>query len=231
MLIKSIILMNILPFAFAACSSTSGPARLGKGLSVSPLQIEVSDDFEARTLNRVAFYPLENVPGGRIAPETLSKLSGVALNAFERETSLDFLNGSEPELFAAVYSKLARERGPLQSRAQSLGKAVKAQGVLYGFFSNYREREGTRLGASVSPSVSFTLLMIDVKTSSVVWTARYSREQKPLSENLFQVGSALKDGVGYKTSEQLSEIGFRDIARRLEKLRTSERQTSRNKLR
>ncbi len=174
----------------------------------------------------MVLYPLENASGGRIPPETLQVLTRIALRNFERETSVELVNGRDPERLATAQATVAGERGPLQSRAESLGRAVGAQGVFYGIVSTFRERQGTRLGASVSPAISYTLWLSDVRTSEVLWTARYSREQKPLSENLLQVGSALKDGVGYKTSEQLSEIGFRDTARHLEKLRGLERKSS-----
>src|SRR5690606_18309868 len=102
-----------------------------------------------------------------------------------------------------------------------LGRALGAQGALFGVVNQYEESDGSRYGASRASAVSFKLWLLDLSTNQVVWQATYQNREQSLTENLFRVGQALKDGVGFKSSIQLAENGFRDAAEALEAVRAA----------
>ena len=93
------------------------------------------------------------------------------------------------------------------------------QAFLLGTVNSYRKMQGTRLGASQTALVGFRLQLVDAKNKQILWTASFFREEKPLSDNLFQAPEILKRGVGFRTSRELMNYGFKQAALKLEKLR------------
>jgi hypothetical protein len=73
----------------------------------------------------------------------------------------------------------------------------------------YRERIGNEWGAKSPASVAFVLELIDVRRGDVVWSARFDETQKPLSENIFALGSVGERGFRWLTAEQLAQEGVR----------------------
>lgn len=106
-------------------------------------------------------------------------------------------------------------KGPLQARAQALGKAVGADGVLYGTVSRYRERVGTEFGAREPASVAFTLSLLSVSTGKVLWTRTFDETQQSLSSNLFNWWQFWRGGPRWFTAEQFTRLG---VERLLENL-------------
>ena len=77
--------------------------------------------------------------------------------------------------------------GNLEQNAIALGKKVNADGVIYGRVTRYRDLVGYELAASTPAAVAMTLYFLDEKSGQVVWTAKYAREQKSLSENFLDL--------------------------------------------
>ncbi|HEY7317792.1 MAG TPA: hypothetical protein VIE89_09480 [Candidatus Binatia bacterium] len=95
------------------------------------------------------------------------------------------------------------------ARLQKIGQMVYADGVLVGRMERYRERVGNEWGAKTPASVAFVLDLIDVRRGDVVWHARFDETQKPLSENIFALGSVGQRGIRWLTAEQLTQEGVR----------------------
>jgi len=98
-------------------------------------------------------------------------------------------------------------KGPLQTRAQALGKAVGADGVLYGTVSRYRERVGTEFGAREPASVAFTLSLVSVSTGKVLWTRTFDETQESLSSNLLNWWQFWRGGPRWFTAEEFTHLG------------------------
>lgn len=75
----------------------------------------------------------------------------------------------------------------MDANALALGKKVAADGVLYGSVNKYRERVGFEYSAQTPAAVAFTLSFVDEHSGQIVWTAKYAREQKALTENIFDL--------------------------------------------
>ncbi len=75
----------------------------------------------------------------------------------------------------------------MDANALALGKKLAADGVLYGTLTRYRERVGFEYSAQTPAAVAFTLKFVDEHSGQVVWSAKYARAQKALSENIFDL--------------------------------------------
>jgi hypothetical protein len=121
----------------------------------------------------------------------------------------EFASGASESISATLYAKAAlmggwqvvpqddveqamqqlppTNAGNLEQNASALGKKLNADGVIYGTVTRYRDRVGYEFAASTSAAVAMTLYFLDEKSGQVVWTAKYAREQKSLSENFLDL--------------------------------------------
>lgn len=106
-----------------------------------------------------------------------------------------------------------------QQRAMALGRAVKADAVLYGTVERFVERQGGPYGAKAPASVSFGLALISVKSGKVLWQGRFDRTQQPLATNLFNWWMFWRGGPRWFSAEELARLGVEylldDLGRRL----------------
>ena len=97
------------------------------------------------------------------------------------------------------------------------GKRAGADALLIGHIFRFNERKGNRASVESPASVAFDLHLIDVESGRIVWTANFDQTQKPLSDNLLELGSFIKRGASWVTAEELALGGLEDILRRFPK--------------
>jgi hypothetical protein len=124
-----------------------------------------------------------------------------------------------PDLTVAQALSKVDPKGSLQSRARELGKAVGADGVLFGTVSRYRERVGGEYGARDPASVAFTLSLLSVSTGKVLWTRTFDETQQSLSSNLFNWWQFWRGGPRWFSAEEFTRLGverlLEDLANKL----------------
>jgi hypothetical protein len=96
----------------------------------------------------------------------------------------------------------------LDQDALALGHKVAADGVIYGAVNRYRERVGFDYAAQTPASVAFTLNFVDENTRQVVWTARFARQQRALSENILDLPNFLSHGARWVRAHDIAEEGI-----------------------
>ncbi len=94
------------------------------------------------------------------------------------------------------------------------GKRAGADAVLIGHIFRFVDRKGNRASVESPASVAFDLHLIDVDSGKIVWTANFDQTQRPLSDNLLELGSFIKRGASWVTAEELAQGGLEDILRR-----------------
>ncbi|MBV8773440.1 MAG: hypothetical protein JO166_14090, partial [Deltaproteobacteria bacterium] len=72
----------------------------------------------------------------------------------------------------------------LDRNALAMGRKVAADGVIFGAVNRYRERVGFDYAAQSPAAVAFVLKFVDENSKQVVWSAKFAREQKALSQNI-----------------------------------------------
>lgn len=124
-----------------------------------------------------------------------------------------------PDLTASQALSQIAPGGDLQSRARALGKAVSADGVLFGTVSRYVERVGSEYGAREPAAVSFSLQLIAVTSGEIVWKDAFDQTQQPLSSNLLNWWQFWRGGPRWFSAPEFTRLGvervLEDLARQL----------------
>ncbi len=176
-----------------------------------PLRDEVS-------VGLLAVLPIERVErepeiwaaqGGRSRPP-LPPDAGAAITAqlyrvLAERTDFRFV----PDLTTADALGLpgVRTAPELVGRALALGKAVGADGVIFGRVFRFQERVGTEFGASEAAGVSFELALAAVKTGELIWRGQFDETQEPLSANLLNWWMFWRAGPRWLTARELAGLG------------------------
>jgi hypothetical protein len=95
----------------------------------------------------------------------------------------------------------------LDENATKLGHALSVDGVLYGMLERYREREGLDYAAASPASVAFVLKFVDMNTKQVVWTAKFAKAQKALSQNVFELANFVQHQGRWVRAHEIAQDG------------------------
>ena len=96
----------------------------------------------------------------------------------------------------------------LDQNALALGRKVAADGVIYGTVNRYHERVGFDYAAQTPAAVAFTLNFVDENSKQVVWTAKFARQQKALSENILDLPNFLSHGARWVRAHDIAVEGI-----------------------
>jgi hypothetical protein len=95
----------------------------------------------------------------------------------------------------------------LDENALKIGHALSVDGVLYGMVERYREREGLDYAAASPASVAFVMKFVDMKTGQVVWTAKFAKAQKALSQNVFELANFVQHEGRWVRAHEIAQEG------------------------
>ena len=115
-----------------------------------------------------------------------------------------------------AFSQIERrqfELKPMRSSIQ-LGKTLNMDFIFIGVLFRFEERIGSSIGAEKSASVGFDVHLIRLKDEKMVWTGKFDETQRPLSENLFKIGSFIRRKGSWLTAEELSSVGMDEMLKR-----------------
>jgi TolB-like protein len=91
------------------------------------------------------------------------------------------------------------------------GRTLHADAVLAGFLYRYQDRIGTEYSVDLPASVAFDIHLIRVKDGRVLWSGHFDETQRPLSENLFRLGTFLKRKGRWITAKEMAVSGLEDM--------------------
>jgi hypothetical protein len=144
----------------------------------------------------------------RLPPDAGLAVTGQIYSVIANRSDYRFV----PDLTVSDTSKQPRiATGALPDRALELGKAVGADGVIFGTVSRFDERIGTELGATEPASVSFDLNMLETASGKVVWHGEYSSTQEALSSNLLQFWMFWRSGPRWISARELARVGAEQL--------------------
>ncbi|HKV53250.1 MAG TPA: hypothetical protein VJN94_01295 [Candidatus Binataceae bacterium] len=214
--------------ALAAIILTAGCAGVGQGLSNSPPVEALSDTVHA-------FPGFQGTPGLDVHAVRSSKtvivhkIAVMPLVDDPDQIDKSLPSGASDSITAAVYARASEIGGwevvpqddvvtalqqlppltlaDMDQNALALGRKVAADGVIYGKVGRYRERVGFDYAAQTPAAVAFTLQFVDENTKQVVWTAKYAREQKALSDNILDLPNFLSHGARWVRAHDIAEEG------------------------
>ncbi len=90
---------------------------------------------------------------------------------------------------------------------KEIGTRLEADAVVMGLVRTYRERVGTKIGATPAV-VGFEVHLVDPLSGKIHWTGEYYEEQKPMNEDL--MGFIERRGV-FVTADELAQYGVQNV--------------------
>jgi hypothetical protein len=140
----------------------------------------------------------------------------------------DILPGSQNMLTRLLYEKMEASRTFQiisqenveemllhSSSSIQVGKKLEADFIFIGYLFRFEERVGSSLGVERPASVSFDLHLFRVRDEKMVWTGNFDETQRPLSENLFRIGSFIRRKGSWLTAAELASVGMDEALRKL----------------
>jgi hypothetical protein len=150
----------------------------------------------------------EVVPG---SPYALTRLLYAKIEALEKFKILP-LEKVEEVLPSSTEKQF--EEKPIPSAVQ-IGKELNVDFILVGYLFRFEERIGSAIGATKPASVGFDVHLLRVRDRKRVWDGKFDETQRPLSENLFKIGSFFRRKASWLTAEELSSVGMDEMLKRL----------------
>ena len=148
-----------------------------KGRLASVDTVKVSA-LASKRITRMVYESLEYRPGLRLIPPI--EVSNV-LTTFESQGSSE----------------------SWKEKVKEVGKQLNVDAVLVGLVRTYRERVGTKIGATPA-AVGFEVHLVDPVSGKVHWTGEYYEEQKPMNEDFI---GFVERGGAFVTAGELAEYG------------------------
>jgi curli biogenesis system outer membrane secretion channel CsgG len=188
----------LIALAIAASGCTAIAANALKGAADKVSQIKLTNDLKAHAvrsiktvnINRVAVMPLAEA-----SPPAAAQVADGGPEAITAELYAQAATAGGWEVVPmedvvkSVQAMPPITQATLDDDALKLAHDTGADGVIYGYVTRYQERVGYDLAASQPASVGFSLRFVDAATKQIVWTAEFSRTQKALSENMFDLAN------------------------------------------
>ncbi len=96
-----------------------------------------------------------------------------------------------------------------------LGKELSVNFMIVGHLFRFEERIGSAVGATKPASVAFDIHLFRLRDGIEVWKGRFDETQRPLSENLFKIGSFFRRKASWLTAAELASVGMDEMLKRL----------------
>jgi hypothetical protein len=150
---------------------------------------------------------------GEVVPGSESTLTRLFYTKIEALGRFKILPLDEVEEALSPSLKKQFEEKPIPSLIQ-IGKELGTDFLFVGFLFRFEERIGSHIGAEKPASVGFDVHLIRLRDGKMVWIGRFDETQRPLSENLFKIGSFFRRRASWLTAEELSSVGMDEMLKR-----------------
>lgn len=151
---------------------------------------------------------------GEILPGAQNTMTRLLYQKMEAKGAFQLIPLERVEGNLTRVEKKAYEEKP-KAASIELGQELGSDFVFIGFIFRFEERIGSSVGVERPASVGFDLHLFRVKDGREVWKGKMDETQRPLSENLFKVGSFFRRKARWLTAEELASVGLDEALRRL----------------
>jgi hypothetical protein len=203
-------LLLLLVLGMILATSIGVRAETKPGLAILPFFIHRADE-----LGRGVACPICRgiIQRGEIAFGSQNTLTRLLYQKMEDMGTFKVLPIEKVEEGFSQIERRQYELRPMRSSIQ-LGKALKMDFILIGVLFRFEERIGSSIGAEKPASVGFDVHLIRMKDEKMVWIGKFDETQRPLSENLFKIGSFVRRKASWLTAEELSSVGMDEMLKR-----------------
>ncbi len=180
------------------------------GLHGTPgLEIHAVRSIKTVIVHKIAVMPLVDQPDqtDKSLPADAAQSITAAIYARANEVG-GWEVVPQDDVDAALQQMPPVRLNQLYDEALTLGRKVAADGVIYGTVHRYKERVGFDYAAQSPAAVAFTLNFVDEKSKQVVWTAKFAREQKALSQNILDLPNFVSHGARWVRAHDIAVEGI-----------------------
>jgi len=185
-------------------------AEMKPSLAILPFFIERGEDPA-----RGAVCPICKgiIQRGNIAPGSQNTLTRLLQQKMESMGTFKVLPQEKAGEALSQSERRQFELKPMRSFIQ-LGKTLNMDFIFIGVLFRFEERIGSHIGAEKPASIGFDVHLIRLKDEKMVWIGKFDETQRPLSENLFKIGSFVRRRASWLTAEELSSVGMDEMLMR-----------------
>jgi hypothetical protein len=151
---------------------------------------------------------------GEILPGSQNTLTRLLQQKIEARGTFKVFPMERMEEALSHWDKRQFEERIIPSSIQ-LGKELNMDFIIVGFLFRFEERIGSSIGAEKPASVGFDIHLFRLRDGMEVWKDRFDEAQKPLSENLFKIGSFFRRKASWLTAEELASVGLDEMLKKL----------------
>jgi len=193
-------------------------AEMKPSLAILPFFIERGEDPA-----RGAVCPICKgiIQRGNIAPGSQNTLTRLLQQKMESMGTFKVLPQEKAGEALSQSERRQFELKPMRSFIQ-LGKTLNMDFIFIGVLFRFEERIGSHIGAEKPASIGFDVHLIRLKDEKMVWIGKFDETQRPLSENLFKIGSFVRRRASWLTAEELSSVGMDEMLMRFPGLKELE---------
>jgi len=205
--------------ALAGCAQfkeTPEAATISNAISALPgfnrtsgLDVHAVRAIKTVIIHKIAVMPLIELPDQIDGTLPAGSAESVTADLYARAA---VMGGWEvvpqDDVVAAMEQLPPTTQADMDQNALQLGRKVAADGVIYGAVTRYRERVGFEYAVQTPAAVAFTLYFVDENTKQVVWTAKFAREQKTLSQNVLDLPNFLENRARWVRAHDIAAQGI-----------------------
>ncbi len=151
---------------------------------------------------------------GEILPGSKNTLTRLLQQKMEVIETFKVLPLEKMEEAFSNWDKKQFEEKLIPSSIQ-LGKELNVDFVIIGFLFRFEERIGSPIGVEKPASVAFDIHLFRLRDGIEVWQGKFDETQRPLSENLFKIGSFFRRKASWLTAEELASVGMDEMLKKL----------------
>jgi len=205
--------------ALAGCAQfkeTPEAATISNAISALPgfnrtsgLDVHAVRAIKTVIIHKIAVMPLIELPDQIDGTLPAGSAESVTADLYARAA---VMGGWEvvpqDDVGAAMEQLPPTTQADMDQNALQLGRKVAADGVIYGAVTRYRERVGFEYAIQTPAAVAFTLYFVDENTKQVVWTGKFAREQKTLSQNVLDLPNFLENKARWVRAHDIAAQGI-----------------------
>ncbi len=189
--------------------------------SLEPGRIVVLGFFPALSPGEQAHIVRDPLSGGIFLSEQVSKSTVELMNdmLMKRLAERRLYTFIRPGEARGVLAELAKDDKMLADTAiniiQTVGRRMRAEAVIVGHIYRWRQRQGGKYAVQRPASVAFDMNLVRVDDGQVLWNAKFDKEQRSLSENVFDYKTFFGGKGRWMTAEELASLGLDQVMKQI----------------
>ena len=197
----------LLPHSVDAAESSPSSKNISNNIALMPFLLGGQDARQEKKLEKTLDCQILGLC--YLEEELLTGAEETLTSIYQKELKKILSDQVVPlALVKSASARLPRnDKNTPRELAIALGKELQASHVMVGLLWRFKEREGGPLTANTPASVAFSVYVVKIENSGLIWKASFDKTQTSLSENLLDAPLFMKKGMKWLSAEELATYG------------------------